>query len=269
LADVYQIFQPDQLKSWSQQGAQVTCVCQNGFGIKVQLLNDHIWRFRYAPEGEFEWDHSYAIDDEFEASDSYLLLEDLKDSLCLVGHAHHVIINKTNAAIRIEDTRGHVLCAEQTLSIRSTILKGVTAVTLERPIEKDELFYGLGDKSCSLNLRGKRFENWNTDAFGYESESDPLYRSVPFYYGMRDGKAYGIFFDNTHRSWFDFDQKNNGKMNMSADAGEMNFYFIGGPQLMDVATRYATLTGKSALPPIWGLGFHQCRWSYYPEKRVR
>lgn len=267
--DVFQITRPDRLRSWTQKGNQVTLVCENEMALQIHLHNDHIWRFRFAIEGEFEWDHSYSIDPAFNSTESYLLLEDLSDRLRLVGHHQHIIINKSNAGISIEDTRGNILCQEQTLEIRSTILEGITHVKLERAIGTDEIFYGLGDKSCSLNLRGKKFENWNTDAFGYGTDSDPLYRAIPFYYGLREGNAYGIFFDNTHRTWFDFDEKKNGRMNMTADAGEMNFYFIGGPKLMDVATRYTDLTGKSALPPMWGLGFHQCRWSYYPEKRVR
>jgi alpha-glucosidase len=39
--------------------------------------------------------------------------------------------------------------------------------------------------------------------------------------------------------------------------------------MMDVVKRYQTLTGTHQLPPKWALGFHQCRWSYYPEKKVR
>ncbi len=33
--------------------------------------------------------------------------------------------------------------------------------------------------------------------------------------------------------------------------------------------RYTALTGRQGLPPLWALGYHQSRWSYYPEARVR
>ncbi len=49
----------------------------------------------------------------------------------------------------------------------------------------------------------------------------------------------------------------------------MNYYFIYGPQLTEVAQRYHLLTGRPELPPLWSLGFHQCRWSYYPESEVK
>ncbi|WP_276359736.1 hypothetical protein [Daejeonella sp. H1SJ63] len=30
-------------------------------------------------------------------------------------------------------------------------------------------------------MRGKRYVNWNTDAYSYGKGQDPLYRTIPFY----------------------------------------------------------------------------------------
>ena len=49
----------------------------------------------------------------------------------------------------------------------------------------------------------------------------------------------------------------------------MNYYFINGPDPKKVIERYTALTGRMLLPPLWSLGYNQCRWSYYPEARVR
>ncbi len=131
------------------------------------------------------------------------------------------------------------------------------------------MFFGLGDKASELNIRGKAFENWCTDAFGYTAETDPLYRAIPFYYGLHEGLGYGIFFDNSYRTRFSFDRKENQVSSFSADGGEMNYYFIYGPELTDVTKQYMALTGKPELPPLWSLGYHQCKWSYYPQSRVQ
>src|SRR5207245_8797767 len=32
---------------------------------------------------------------------------------------------------------------------------------------------------------------------------------------------------------------------------------------------FTTLVGRSPLPPLFSLGYQQCRYSYYPEARVR
>jgi alpha-glucosidase len=39
--------------------------------------------------------------------------------------------------------------------------------------------------------------------------------------------------------------------------------------MMDVVKSYHLLTGTHPMPPLWALGYHQCRWSYYPEAKVR
>ena len=45
---------------------------------------------------------------------------------------------------------------------------------------------------------------WNTDAFGWQQGTDPLYKSIPFFVGLLNGRAYGLFLDNTYKSSFDF-----------------------------------------------------------------
>ena len=39
--------------------------------------------------------------------------------------------------------------------------------------------------------------------------------------------------------------------------------------MIDVTRQYSRLTGVPEMPPLWALGYHQCKWSYYPESQVR
>src|SRR5205814_1811627 len=54
-------------------------------------------------------------------------------------------------------------------------------VFCSKKYQADEHFFGLGDKPMNLDLHGKRVQNWGTDAFSYERETDPLYKNIPFY----------------------------------------------------------------------------------------
>src|SRR5699024_5667175 len=148
-------------------------------------------------------------------------------------------------------------------------MKGVTKVEITKEAPEDLTYWGLGDKVPESNLRGHSFENWNTDSFEYKRGDDPLYRSIPFYAALQNGRAYGIFLDNSYRSHFDFDSNERNISSFSATGGVMDYYFINGPGLTEVTERYSRLTGTPEMPPMWALGYHQCRWSYYPESRVR
>jgi alpha-glucosidase len=97
---------------------------------------------------------------------------------------------------------------------------------------------------------------------------DPIYATFPFYIGVHDKVAYGIFFDNTYRSNFNFGASNDRYSSFGADAGEMNYYFIGGNTISRIIENYSWLTGRMPMPPLWGLGFQQSRWSYFPDTEV-
>ena len=141
-------------------------------------------------------------------------------------------------------------------------------VTTYKKILKGERFIGLGEKTGPLDRRGHGYQHWNTDAFAYSTGSDPLYCSIPFYIGVHEGGVYGVFLDNTHKTFFNFGASNNRFSSFSADTGEMNYYFISGNSVAEIIQHYSWLTGKMELPPIWSLGYQQCRYSYYPDKEV-
>jgi alpha-glucosidase len=145
--------------------------------------------------------------------------------------------------------------------------------------DKNEAFFGFGEQpEPTLNQRGKKLENWNTDQYGYGPASDYVYSSVPFFVGLKDAGAYGLFFDNTHHTVFHTPSVPGASgPNYDTDAGEDYYYFVGdggqmtyyfayGPEIGDVLERYTALTGTINLPPKWATGFHQSKWEYSPEE---
>ena len=146
---------------------------------------------------------------------------------------------------------------------------GGNVVKMTKATQTGESFYGMGDKASHTNLKGKRVSNWVTDSYAYGKDQEPLYKSIPFYVGLHNEMAYGIFFDNSFGTYFDFAHEKRNLTSFWADGGEMNYYFFFGPKISQVVEAYTDLTGVPELPPMWALGFHQSKWSYYPEKRVK
>jgi alpha-glucosidase len=138
-----------------------------------------------------------------------------------------------------------------------------------KAMPEDEHYYGLGDKPGSVDHRGQAYSMWNTDAYGWQESTDPLYKDIPFFIALRRGVSYGIFLDNTYRSSFDLGRAERNVYSFGAEGGELNYYFFFGPDPKKVVESYTTLVGHSPLPPLWALGFQQSRYSYYPEARVR
>lgn len=141
-------------------------------------------------------------------------------------------------------------------------------VTAYKQVQKDEKFIGLGEKTGNLNRFGRAYTNWNTDYFGYGIGDDPLYMSIPFYLGIHEKGVYGIYFDNTHKTVFNFGASTNRFVYFSAEDGDLDYYFIHQPTVAEIISSYTWLTGRMQMPPKWALGFQQCRYSYYPDSEV-
>ncbi len=144
-------------------------------------------------------------------------------------------------------------------------------VICHKRIQPDEHFYGLGERAFSLDRRGRRYGTWHTDPQTYGLDRDPIHLCMPVLLGLhgQGRQGYGLFFDNTFRGHFDLGATNPDVASFGAEGGELRYYFMYGPALTTVVERYTELTGRTVLPPLWVLGYHQSRWSYYPEARVR
>lgn len=150
---------------------------------------------------------------------------------------------------------------------RSTVLlEDVELYThgLRASVPPSTTFHGLGEKARALDLAGGRYELWNTDPALYGRGDDPLYLSVPFLLARGAGPTTGVFFDNTFRSTVDLTGT---RLEWLAHDGPLRLHLTAGTPAQ-VLERYTALTGRPRLPPLWALGFHQSRYSYYPQARV-
>ncbi len=261
---------PNNIISFSKEVDTFTFTTENGVVLQATVLRDSVIRFRYATEGNFEPDFSYAIDKEPPHGYNHLECVEEKDAYVIKTAKLVCKISKSDLRKRITDTDGNVICEdEQGFHWEYSYESGSDIVKMSKVAQKAESYYGLGDKPMHLNLKGKRVENWGTDQYAFGKDQDPLYKNVPFYVGLHNSRAYGVFFDNTFRSYFDFCHERRNITSFWAQGGEMNYYFIYGPDMNAVVTSYTDLTGKPELPPLWALGYHQCKWSYYPESKVK
>ncbi|MGY6561052.1 MAG: TIM-barrel domain-containing protein, partial [Luteibaculaceae bacterium] len=141
-------------------------------------------------------------------------------------------------------------------------------VSCYRTLLENERFVGLGEKTGNLDRKGNCYIHWNTDQFAYGPESDPLYASIPFFQGILEDACYGIFLDSSYKSFFNFGASNHRYSQFSTYGGTLRYYFFCGQTPYDIVKQYSDLTGTTALPPKWSLGYQQCRYSYYPEHEI-
>jgi alpha-glucosidase len=177
-------------------------------------------------------------------------------------------VDKQDAAVSFHDLSGAAISedvADQT--------GGAYVRRVRKKLPADEHFYGLGEKTGPLDKRGQKLEMWTTDPLypktNYTSTADPIYQSHPVVLGLRGGKAYGIYLASTFRTHFDLGYTVGDELRLETEGGDLDYFFFYGPAVSRVVELYTSITGRTPLPPLWSLGYHQCRWSYYPESVVR
>jgi len=244
----------------------------NNVILQLKVLRDSVLRFRYTTTGTFENDFSYAITKYASTGYNKLVIEDKETYFEVTTSKLICRISKENLSVSIYDAHDMTLINQDEIGFHweESYEFGGNIVKMSKVVNERESYFGLGDKPEHLNLKGKRFQNWVTDSYAFGKHTDPIYKAIPFYTGLHHNKAYGIFFDNTFQSFFDFGQERRNVTSFWAQGGEMDYYFIYGPKVQSVVEKYTDLTGKPhQLPPLWALGFHQCKWSYYPEANVK
>ncbi|MDT9329594.1 glycoside hydrolase family 31 protein [Clostridium perfringens] len=130
-------------------------------------------------------------------------------------------------------------------------------------------YYGLGEKGGDLNKKGCYTENFNTDDPETDDDSITYYKTIPFYVALKEEATYGIFFDNSFRSYFDMGKEMGDRIFFGAIGGQIQYYFIPGENIKEVVKNYTTLTGRMEMLPLWSLGYQQCRFSYFSQEEVR
>ena len=261
---------PNHIVSFSQDADTFYFTTENGVVLELTALRNSAFRFRYATDLNFQADFSYAISPEASRGYNSLEWKETEDHYEIWTPKVKVLIEKKNLKVKILDTEGNLVNEDELgFHWEENYTHGGNLVKMSKVTQTSESYYGLGDKATHSNLKGKRLNNWVTDQYGYGKDQDPLYKAIPFYVGLHSGIAYGIFFDNSFRTFFDFAHERRNTTSFWADGGEMNYYFFYGPEMSRVVRSYTDLTGTPELPPLWALGFHQSKWSYYPESRVK
>jgi alpha-glucosidase len=234
--------------------------------VRVLALSPNIVRVRYAPQGSFPPEHSFAVLPNAFPEAPKIQLEQSADEVAFNAGAMQVKILKSPLRIVFLDSKGTVISQDQP-GYPVSFNGGAFRVWKSMP--EDEHYFGLGDKSGPLDHRNQSFTMWNTDAYGWQESTDPLYKTIPFLLAMRGDSAYGVFLDNTYRSTFDFGKESRDFYSFGAEGGELDYYFFYGPDPKQVIRDFTALVGRTPLPPLSTLGYQQCRYSYYPEARVR
>lgn len=158
---------------------------------------------------------------------------------------------------------------------------GPMSVGSDITFPQSKFVYGLPEHASSMSLKrttgeGAEYEHpyrlYNLDVFEYDLDVPmALYGAVPLLVSQSSstGTA-GVFWFNPTETFVDIDEDDTGSKTSHwiSESGIIDVFFIPGPSPREFYHQYSKLTGTMPLPPMFSLGYHQCRWNYKDEQDV-
>ncbi|KFV86324.1 Neutral alpha-glucosidase C, partial [Struthio camelus australis] len=171
---------------------------------------------------------------------------------------------------------------------------GPSSVGMDFSLHGFEHVYGIPQHTETLLLKntsdGDAYRLYNLDIFGHKiHDKIGIYGSVPFLLAHKPNRTSGIFWLNSSETLVDISTKAVAEhvpsrstaetakqrvlpqtdVRWMSESGIIDVFLLMGPTAFDVFKQFAQLTGTQALPPLFSLGYHQCRWNYEDEQDVK
>lgn len=249
-----------EIRSYEVKGNRLLLTCANAH-VEMYWLGDASLRVRVQKTADFSEYSSFYVAN-LDSGINKLVLQESEDALVVLSGDYRYEIKRANAALQI--SKDKLIFATN----QGAFWQEAGAIGLSVQLGKDEGIYGTGERAFDLNLRGRKLDFWNVDPGGYQRGDDPINTCISYYMGVNAGGVYGLLWDNSYKGVFDLGASNADEVKITAEAGAISYYLFVGEDVQTVMRRYTAVTGRAPLPPLWAIGYHQCRYSYMNQEEV-
>lgn len=243
--------------STAVNGNDFSFFTENGAEIIVSFISAGTIRIAVRFEKGEEFDKSYAIE-EINYDDVGAKLEETDGAYLCTADGLSVKISKSDACIE------YLKNGEIITSAKEIGRDGEKSYCIHNMFEKEH-FYGLGEDNDAYLGNMDRRGTTRDMVTGQRINIGHVTADIPVTFFMSTGanSPYGIFADSSYHMDFDMGKANADEYFWSCDGGSFVYYLFDGESFADIINEYTNLTGKPSLPPMWTLGYIQCKCSYW------
>lgn len=249
--------------SYTKKGNQVTFNGKDGSKLSLTMNSNSVIKIWFDKSGKLtRRNPSFAVVNEKLENIGDIGINEESSAYEIFTSKLRIRINKNPMQIQIFDKYQKLVFSDYNDKGNVPNGKGIKSY---KNLRSDEQFFGLGEKTGTLNRRGKNYKMWNSDKPCYSTTEDPIAKSIPFF---MSSYRYGIFLDNTYKTEFKFGTESSDFYSFEAPDGAFVYYFIYGKDYKEIHQQYIALTGQPIMPPKWALGFAQSRGLYTKENQA-
>lgn len=136
------------------------------------------------------------------------------------------------------------------------------------PLKEEDIVYGLGENVRGINKRGWIYESSCADDPIHTEHKMSLYGAHNFFI-ISGKKHWGMFWDTPGKITFDVGYSRYDILEIRLAEPDVECYFFEGESPDAIVEEFRGLIGRSYIPPLWGFGYGQSRWSYMTSEEVR
>ncbi|MGS2741263.1 glycoside hydrolase family 31 protein [Sinomicrobium sp. M5D2P17] len=222
--------------------------------VQLEFCTEGIIRIRTSWEGEFEENEPWMVS-RYEWPGTITETREQNDEYVIKTPLLSIHIQKNPFQLDIYDKEGNILSSENIPS-GGGFAEG-KSVGSAKKLFPGESFFGFGERMDFLDRRGKKVRLnvgrglGRPHIIGAYNVLEANYSPVPFFMSTR---GYGIFFHNAWPTTWDMGSGSDEMYSFQAEGGELDYYFMYGPDFPSILDSYTSITGKSPLLPYFGLG---------------
>uniref|UniRef100_A0A7N4PQC0 Glucosidase alpha, neutral C n=1 Tax=Sarcophilus harrisii TaxID=9305 RepID=A0A7N4PQC0_SARHA len=171
---------------------------------------------------------------------------------------------------------------------------GPSSIGIDFSLHGFEHLYGIPQHAETHQLKNtgdtEAYRLYNLDVYGYKLHDKlGIYGSIPYLLAHKLDRTIGIFWLNASETLVEINiqptiehtlspkgsvlakqkVKPRADVRWMSESGIIDVFILMGPTPAAVFKQYSILTGTQALPPLFSLGYHQCRWNYNDEQDVK
>ncbi len=256
-----------------EKRAQTFVLSTNVIEMRILFLTDDIVRIRAGFTGDFA-EESYSLvmtaweDRMDEVLKGYrhritpadAAMSEDGDKVILQGKKLRIVVQKNPFILQIFDAEGSLL--HEDIPYRGWLCDSNGRRIHTCVMEAEDDYYGFGERTGQINKREAFMQTAPGDCMGYNPEkTDALYKHIPFYLKLNEKtkKAVGYFYHTTWECDFNMGRSHSNytkhHSTVRMDGGDIDLFFIAGPSMKEIVSRYTDLTGKSVMLPKTALGY--------------
>jgi oligosaccharide 4-alpha-D-glucosyltransferase len=225
--------------------------------LRLTAIDDAAFEVHYVEDGIKQLP-SFAIDSE--PPEIPVAVTESEQTIAFAIDGLIAVINKSPVRIDYASAGKHLFSEEQ----------GYFANDKGRgfrfQLEEAEKILGGGQRVLGMDRRGHRMPLYNKASYGYETEANQMYYSLP---AIMSSHKYMIVFDNSASGWLDIGNTESEVLTFQAMGGRTAYLVIAGDSYPALIGNYTDVTGKQPLPPRWAFGNFASRFGYHSEKETR